>query len=148
MTSENTLTLYAHERQVSHFSFQSALGQDARILHTLYIYNTPISVLIRKYPEAAMEKVRSEWEAVMNKLEADFRAMFELANEIISVIVEATFMDGYYAGFEEGKRFLKENHPEIDVSRFEVHDFPMPPGALKDLDDLKEQCLLSWSSFC
>ena len=95
-----------------------------------------------------MEKVRGEWEAVMTELEADFRAMFELANEIISVIVEATFMDGYCAGFEEGKRFLKENHPEIDVSRFEVHDFPMPPGALKDLDDLKEQCRLSWSSFC
>ncbi|XP_059433178.1 uncharacterized protein LOC132166392 [Corylus avellana] len=51
----------------------------------------------------------------------------------INLMLEATFMEGYRAGFDKLKRILKENHPEIDVSNFEVHDFPMPPEALKHL---------------
>jgi hypothetical protein len=53
--------------------------------------------------------------------------------ENISLMLETTFMEGYRAGFDKFKRILKENHPEIDVSNFEVNDFPVPPEALKHL---------------
>ena len=53
--------------------------------------------------------------------------------ENISLMLETTFMEGYRVGFDKFKRILKENHPEIDVSNFEAHDFPVPPEALKHL---------------
>jgi hypothetical protein len=109
--------------------------------------------LLRK-SAAQLEKLRGKWESAKNDLETE-RAMlsilkiqFEFVNENISLIVEARFMDVYRAGFEEYKRIFKEKHPEIDVSNVEVHNVPMAPEALKDLEDLKEQHRLSWSSFC
>jgi hypothetical protein len=73
--------------------------------------------------------------ALKNDLEGG-RAMSSILKtqfENISLMLETTFMEGYRVGFDKFKRILKENHPEIDVSNFEVHDFPMPPEALKRL---------------